>query len=144
MFSTYLENFLPFSSNLKLSSVTSFSFEASKICVWERVRLLETVMLFPGSRKEIHISRHGITFPDVDEDYKRNARPVLERALSDTATHDCTELVEIKLLMSGESNQNGSAPDQLTRGDVMEEDKERNRGTCCEGLRNWSIIKLIR
>ena len=32
MFSTLLENFLPFSSNLKLSSENSFSLEASEIC----------------------------------------------------------------------------------------------------------------
>ena len=32
MFSTGLENFLPFSSNLKLLSVHSFSLEKSKIC----------------------------------------------------------------------------------------------------------------
>ena len=31
-FSTHLENFLPFSSNLKLSSANSFSLEESKIC----------------------------------------------------------------------------------------------------------------
>ena len=31
-FSTHLENFLPFSSNLKLSSANTFSLEASKIC----------------------------------------------------------------------------------------------------------------
>ena len=32
MFSTHLENFLPFSSNLKLSSVNSSSLEESQIC----------------------------------------------------------------------------------------------------------------
>ena len=32
MFSTCLDNFLPFSSNLKLSSANSFSLEESKIC----------------------------------------------------------------------------------------------------------------
>ena len=32
MFSTRLDNFLPFSSNLKLSSANSFSLEESKIC----------------------------------------------------------------------------------------------------------------
>ena len=32
VFSTHLENFLPFSSNLKLSSVKPFSLEESKIC----------------------------------------------------------------------------------------------------------------
>ena len=32
VFSTRLDNFLPFSSNLKLSSANSFSFEESKIC----------------------------------------------------------------------------------------------------------------
>ena len=32
MFSTYLENFLPFSSNWKLSFANSFSLEASKTC----------------------------------------------------------------------------------------------------------------
>ena len=32
VFSTFFENFLPFSSNLKLSSVQSFSVEESKIC----------------------------------------------------------------------------------------------------------------
>ena len=32
MFFTHLDNFLPFSSNLKLSSANSFSLEESKIC----------------------------------------------------------------------------------------------------------------
>ena len=32
VFSTHLDNFLPFSSNLKLSSANSFSLEESKIC----------------------------------------------------------------------------------------------------------------
>ena len=32
VFSTRLDNFLPFSSNLKLSSANSFSLEESKIC----------------------------------------------------------------------------------------------------------------
>ena len=32
VFSTCLDNFLPFSSNLKLSSANSFSLEESKIC----------------------------------------------------------------------------------------------------------------
>ena len=32
LFSTHLENFLPFSSNLKLSSANSFNLEESKIC----------------------------------------------------------------------------------------------------------------
>ena len=32
MFSTGLDNFLPFSSNLKLSSAKSFNLEESKIC----------------------------------------------------------------------------------------------------------------
>ena len=32
MFSTRLDNLLPFSSNLKLSSANSFSLEESKIC----------------------------------------------------------------------------------------------------------------
>ena len=32
VFSTHLENFLPFSSNLKFSSANSFSLEESKIC----------------------------------------------------------------------------------------------------------------
>ena len=32
VFSTHFENFLPFSSNLKLLSATSFSLEESKIC----------------------------------------------------------------------------------------------------------------
>ena len=32
VFSTLLDNFLPFSSNLKLSSANSFSLEESKIC----------------------------------------------------------------------------------------------------------------
>ena len=32
VFSTRLDNFLPFSSNLKLSSANSFSSEESKIC----------------------------------------------------------------------------------------------------------------
>ena len=32
VFSTLLENFLPFSSNLKLFSASSFSLEESKIC----------------------------------------------------------------------------------------------------------------
>ena len=37
VFSTHSENFLSFSSNLKLSSANSFSLESSKICHWERV-----------------------------------------------------------------------------------------------------------
>ena len=32
LFSTQLENFLPFSSNLKLSAANSFNLEESKIC----------------------------------------------------------------------------------------------------------------
>ena len=36
-FSTSLEKFLPFLSNLKLLSANSFSLEKSKIVVWERV-----------------------------------------------------------------------------------------------------------
>ena len=32
VFSTRLDNFLPFSSNLKLTSANSFSLEESKIC----------------------------------------------------------------------------------------------------------------
>ena len=32
VYSTHLDNFLPFSSNLKLSSAKSFSLEESKIC----------------------------------------------------------------------------------------------------------------
>ena len=32
VFSTYLDSFMPFSSNLKLSSANSFSLEESKIC----------------------------------------------------------------------------------------------------------------
>ena len=38
MFSTLLESFLPFSSNLKLSSANPFSLEESKICRSERVK----------------------------------------------------------------------------------------------------------
>ena len=38
MFSTRLDNFLPFSSNLKLSSANSFSLVESKIVVWDRVK----------------------------------------------------------------------------------------------------------
>ena len=37
VFSTLSENFLPFSSNLKLSSADSFSLKDSKIVVWEKV-----------------------------------------------------------------------------------------------------------
>ena len=36
VFSTHLENFLPFSSNLKLSSANFFSFEEFKICHLEK------------------------------------------------------------------------------------------------------------
>ena len=36
VFSTHLENFLPFSSNSKLSSVNSFSLEESEICCLEK------------------------------------------------------------------------------------------------------------
>ena len=32
VFSTHLDNFMPFSSNLKLSSANSFGMEESKIC----------------------------------------------------------------------------------------------------------------
>ena len=35
-----VENFMPFSSNLKMSSANSFSFEESKYVVWERVNPL--------------------------------------------------------------------------------------------------------
>ena len=38
VFSTCLENFLPFSSNLKLSSANSLSSEQCEIVVWERVK----------------------------------------------------------------------------------------------------------
>ena len=38
VFSASLENFLPFSSNLKLSSANSFSLEVAKCVVWERVK----------------------------------------------------------------------------------------------------------
>ena len=37
VFYTLLENFLPFSSNLILSSANTFSLEESKFVVWERV-----------------------------------------------------------------------------------------------------------
>ena len=40
VFSTLLEKFPPFSSNLKLSSANSFSLEPSKICCLERVKSL--------------------------------------------------------------------------------------------------------
>ena len=36
VFSTLLENFLPFSSNLELSSANSFSLEESKVCGLEK------------------------------------------------------------------------------------------------------------
>ena len=36
-FSAVVKNFLPFSSNLKLSSANSFSLEVRKFAVWERV-----------------------------------------------------------------------------------------------------------
>ena len=42
MFSTRFETFLPFSSNLKLSSVSSFTLESLKFVVWERVNLDRT------------------------------------------------------------------------------------------------------
>ena len=38
MFSAHFGSFLPFSLNLKLSSANSFSLEASKFVVWERVK----------------------------------------------------------------------------------------------------------
>ena len=38
MFSTHLENLLPFSSKLKLSSAKSFSLEESKICRLGKVK----------------------------------------------------------------------------------------------------------
>ena len=38
VFFTHLENFLPFSSNMKLSSSNSFSLEESRFVVWERVK----------------------------------------------------------------------------------------------------------
>ena len=36
VFSTHMENFLPFSSNLKLLSANSFDTDASKICCSEK------------------------------------------------------------------------------------------------------------
>ena len=46
MFSTLLENFLPFSSNQKLSSANSFSLEGSKkLLFWEWVKLGLTEIL---------------------------------------------------------------------------------------------------
>ena len=36
--SIHFKSFLPFSSNLKLSSADFFSFEQSKICHWERIK----------------------------------------------------------------------------------------------------------
>ena len=42
MFSTHLDNFLPFSSNLKLSSANSFSLEESKICLLVMGKLLSS------------------------------------------------------------------------------------------------------
>ena len=36
VFSTFVENFLPFSSNLKLSSAKSFSLEESEVCRLEK------------------------------------------------------------------------------------------------------------
>ena len=45
MFSTRLENSLPFSSKLKLSSANSFSLEEPKIVVLERVKLSLTASL---------------------------------------------------------------------------------------------------
>ena len=44
VFSTRLENFLPFSSNLKLSSANSFSWKSVKFVVWERVKNLHNVV----------------------------------------------------------------------------------------------------
>ena len=38
LFSTHLENFLPFSSSLKFSSANSFSLEESKICCLEKIK----------------------------------------------------------------------------------------------------------
>ena len=48
VFSTRLENFLPFSSNLKLSSANSFSLEACQFChlvVWERVNKVLSIFM---------------------------------------------------------------------------------------------------
>ena len=42
MFSTLLENFLPFSSNLKLSSANSPVWKSLKFVVWERVNLYKS------------------------------------------------------------------------------------------------------
>ena len=39
-FSICLENFLPFSSNLKLSCANSLSLEESKICILERIKVV--------------------------------------------------------------------------------------------------------
>ena len=40
MFSTRLENYLPYSFNLELLSANSFSFEESKIVIWEWVNII--------------------------------------------------------------------------------------------------------
>ena len=54
-FSTRLDNFLAFSTNLKLSSVNSFTLEESKICRWERAkerRHSHTMMPFDAPGKQ--------------------------------------------------------------------------------------------
>ena len=47
-FLPFVKTFLPLSSNLKLSSVNSFSFEGLKFVVWERVK--ETGITSDGFR----------------------------------------------------------------------------------------------
>ena len=49
VFSTDLENFLQFSSKLKLSSENSFSLKQSKICRWERIKSSEITLRPSGS-----------------------------------------------------------------------------------------------
>ena len=40
VFSTFLENFLPFPSNLKLSSETFSVWKSLKFVIWERVKMI--------------------------------------------------------------------------------------------------------
>ena len=67
LFSTRLENFLPFSLNLKLLSANSFSLEESKICCSERVKRDKTASIFICWIRFIYFQRNGIIYEKVQE-----------------------------------------------------------------------------
>ena len=65
MFSTRLDNFLQFSSNLELSSANSFSLEGSKFCRlgkgWRKKKKKKFYIIFPsGLLKKMGLCRKGL------------------------------------------------------------------------------------